>query len=141
ILVAVYFNFTVPAEENDMLRTEARILKSEMEFQRNFYSDMQNLKAMIDSLDIPGQNKSYQNSLINREIVDLQKKIPAKDSTYRYDMHMGIVQLYAELQSAKDKLHDLKDAENTIEEYKAELETTRTRLKERSRELDIALMQ
>ena len=138
ILIAVFYNFKVPAKENEMLRKAANTVRSETEFQRTFFDHMQHLKGMIDSLDIPGQNKSYQNSLINREIVDLQKKIPAKDSTYRYDMHMGIIQLYAELQAAKDKLHGLEDAENTIQEYKTELETTRADLKEVRRELTIA---
>ncbi|MDB2606704.1 type VI secretion system transmembrane protein TssO [Zobellia sp.] len=137
IQAAVYFNYKVPTKENSLLREQASTVKGEMEFQKKFFGKMQGLKRMIDSLDIPGQNTSYQNSLISAQIVELQNGIPVKDSTYLYDMHMSIVQLYVELQTAKDKLHDLKDAEETIKEYKTALESSNEELKEVRRELSI----
>lgn len=135
IVVAVYFNFKIPAKENKLLRERAEVIKGEMAFQSKFYDEMQSLKAMIDSLDTPGQNSSYQNTLISTQIVDLQNRIPTKDSTYLYDMHHSIIQLYVELQTAKDKLHALRNAEGTIEEYKTALETCREDLKQMEREL------
>ncbi|WP_289040540.1 type VI secretion system TssO [uncultured Zobellia sp.] len=137
ILAAVYFNFKVPEKENALLRAQASIVQSEIKFQKGFFNEMQSLKRMIDSLDLPGQNASYQNSLISAKIVELQNEIPVKDSTYLYDMHMSIVQLYVELQTAKDKVNELRDAEGTIKEYKEELEICRTDLKHVERELSI----
>ncbi|MUH34704.1 hypothetical protein D9O36_02515 [Zobellia amurskyensis] len=137
ILGAVYFNFKVPEKENMLLREQASIVEGEIKFQKGFFGEMQGLKRMIDSLDLPGQNASYQNSLISAEIVNLQNEIPVKDSTYLYDMHMSIVQLYVELQTAKGKLNELRDAEGTIKEYKSELEACREDLKHVERELSI----
>ena len=137
VVIAVYFNFRVPAKENELLREQAKLVKSEMEFQNGFFNEMQNIKGMIDSLDVPGQNTAYQKSLISAKLVDLQKTIPTKDSTYLYDMHTSIVDLYVELQSAKDKLHALRDAEGTIEEYKEALDKCNQYLKEAERELRV----
>ena len=137
ILAAVYFNFKVPAKENALLREQASIISVGREFQSGFFDDMKGLKGLIDSMDIEGQNRPYQNSLISARIVDLQKDIPAKDSTYLYDMHMEVIQLYVELQTAKDKLLQLKDAETTIKEYKSALDGCKEDLKQMERELFI----
>lgn len=137
ILAAVYFNFKVPAKENTLLRTQASIFESGMNFQSGFFNEMKSLKGLIDSMDIVGQNSAYQRNLIGEKIVKLEKTIPPKDSTYLYDMHMDVIELYSELQMAKDKLLELKDAESTIEEYKIALEECREDLKQRDRELYI----
>jgi len=138
ILVAVYFNFKVPKKENNLLKTQVRVVKKEMVFQNKFFKEMKSIKGMIDSLDVPGQNVSFQTSLINTKLVDLQKGIPTKDSTYKYDMYTSIVELYAELQNAKDELRSLTDAKSTIEEYKDVLDKCREDLKQAERDLFIA---
>ena len=138
IVVAVYFNFKIPEKENKLLREQAKVIDKEMEYQSNFFAEMRILKEMIDSLDVPGQNMSYQNSLISTQIVDLQKNIPPKGSSHVYDMHMAIIQLYVELQTATDKLHSLRDAEGTIAEYKEAYENCKEDLIEADRELYIA---
>ena len=138
VLIAVYFNFKVPKKENKLLKTQVRIVKKEMEYQNNFFSEMKSIKSMIDSLDIPGQNVSFQTKLINTKLVDLQKAIPTKDSTYKYDMYTSIVELYVELQNTKDELRSLSDSKSTIEEYKDALDKCRDDLKQAERDLFIA---
>ena len=97
---------------------------------------MEGVQKMIDSLDVPGQNTAFQKRLINDKLIELKNTIPTMDDdTHLYDMHMTIIDLYAELQMAKDKLHALRDAESMIEEYKDALETCRRDLKEAEREL------
>ena len=135
ILAAFYFDFKVPAKENETLRKEYASHITEKTFQNGFYDEMKGLKQMIDSLDIPGQNVSYQNQLISAEIVDIQNKIPVTNA--HYDMNMSIIQLYVELQTAKEKLNELRDAEGIIQEYKAELDKCREELKHLERELSI----
>lgn len=135
IMALVFFNFRVPKKENSLLKTQAKSIKKEMEFQNDFSKKMKILRNMIDSLDIPGQNISFQKSLINSRLVDLQKTIPTKDSTYRYDMYTGIVKIYSDFVESKDKLRDLKEAESTIAEYKDELESCRKNLTESERNL------
>ncbi|WP_209405176.1 type VI secretion system TssO [Pseudozobellia sp. WGM2] len=138
ILAAVYFNFKVPMVENELLRKEISLFEGEKNFQRNFYGEMKDLKGLIDSMDIEGQNISFQNSLINDKIVNLQKRIPVKDSTYMYDMHIDVTELYAELQLVKGKLLKLKGAESTIEEYKTALDQCSQDLEQKGRDLFIA---
>lgn len=137
IVAAVFFNYRVPSKENALLREQSKVIESEMEFQSGFFNEMGHVKRMIDSLDVPGQNTAYQKNLISSKLVELQKTIPTKDSTYLYDMHMTIIELYVELQSAKDKLHALRDAEGTIAEYKEALDKCNQYLKEAERELRI----
>lgn len=137
IMAAVFFNFRVPQKENSLLKERAKNMEREMKLQSEFSEDMQGVKAMIDSLDIPGQNVSFINTLIGRKLADLQSSIPRKDSTYRYDMYSGIVETLVELQSAKKELHGLSDAQSKIEEYKAALEKARSDLEQTKRDLDI----
>ena len=137
VVTAVYFNFKVPNKENQILKAQALNIKKEMDFQNNFNKEMSTVKNMIDSMDVPGQNISYQNSLISTKLVDMQKMIPTKDSTYRYDMYTNIVGLYIELQETKDRLRSLEDAESTIQEYKEAFEKCKDDYKEVERELYI----
>jgi len=138
ILFAVYFNFKVPNKENSLLKAEVKSVESEMEFQKNFSKEMESIKHMIDSLDVPGQNLPYENSLISTKLVDLQKTIPTKDSTFRYDMYNNIIATYVDLQKSEGELISLNDAKNTIEKYKIELEKCRTELTQTKRDLFIA---
>ena len=61
--------------------------------------------------------ENFLKSQINDKLVVLQNTIPTQDDTPNvYDMHATIVNLYVELTAAKDKLHELRDAEETIDE-------------------------
>ena len=138
IVAAVFFTYKVPTKENALLREQSQVIDTAMEFQGGFFNEMKSVKKMIDSLDVPGQNTAYQKSLISNKLVELQNTIPRKDDdTHLYDLHTTIIDLYVELQTAKDKLHALRDAEGTIAEYKDALETCRRDLKEAERELRI----
>lgn len=137
IVAAVYFNFKVPAKENDLLREQTKVVKEEMAFQSNFFSEMQEVKAMIDSLDVPGANVVFGSSQISDKLVEMQKSLPTKDSTYLYDMHMSIVDTYVELMDNKQRLRSLRDAEGEIEQYKVALKDCNTYLKQAERELRI----
>ena len=136
IMAAVFFTYRVPTKENALLREQSKVIDTAMEFQSGFFNEMEGVQKMIDSLDVPGQNTAFQKRLINDKLIELKNTIPTMDDdTHLYDMHMTIIDLYAELQMAKDKLHALRDAESMIEEYKDALETCRRDLKEAEREL------
>ena len=76
------------------------------------------VKSLFDSLEVAGSNRTFNNSLISSKLVEMQKSIPTKDSTFRYDMYTRIVDLQVELQNTKKNLHELRDAEEKIKEYK-----------------------
>lgn len=122
IMVAVFFNFKVPTKENQLLKEQEKGIKKERTFQKEFSNEMTHVKVLLDSLDAPGTNRTYINSLISKKLVDLQGIIPTKDSTYNYNMYTRIVSLHVEIQEAKSRLNSLKDTESTIQEYKKTLE-------------------
>ncbi len=136
IVVAIFFTFKVPSKENKSLREKALIIEKEMSFQNDFYNEMTGIKNLIDSLDrIEPSRSNYLNTIINRKIVDLQKIIPTKDASYRYDYYMDITYLYLELLEGKDRLRSLNDTENLIDELKTEYEKCKDNLKLAEREL------
>lgn len=138
LITAIFFTFKVPVKENNLLKDQAKRIKKELEFQGDFYTRMNKVKNMLDSLDVPGQNVSYLNQLIGKDLAEMQKSIPRKDSTYKYDMYTNVVDLYVQIQDMKNKLHKLKDAESTIEEYKVTLDKCEQDFKQLERDLIIA---
>ena len=138
MLVAVFFNFRIPKEENAILTEKIKSVDLEMKYQENFSKEMKIVKNMIDSLDVPGAQVSYQNELITKRLAKLQNAVPTKDSTFKYDMYTDIVRLYVELQDAKKELRSLTDAKSTIQEYKDALDKCRCELKQTECDLYIA---
>ncbi len=134
IVTAVYFNYKVPAKENALLKDQAKLIKSDKEFQSGFFDEMQSIKRMMDSLD--GVNsRGFLDQELSSQLVDLKQKIPTKDSTYLYDMHQSIIELYVELHDAKKELHALSDAQETIERYETIIQQCRAELKQAERDL------
>lgn len=138
IICAIYYDFKIPKKENELLKSQVELSKFETDFQRRFFKNMKSINVMLDSLDIPGQNLSYQNSLISAKLVELKKSIPTKDSTFKYDMYSNIINLFVELQDLKSEILAMGDSKNTIEEYKAALDRCRADLKQTERDLYIA---
>ncbi len=138
IIVTIFFTFQIPKKENSLLKEDLRSVQKERTFQEDFYLEMSRVKNMIDSLDVPGQNFSYQNSLISDNLVDLQELIPTSDNNINYDLYKKIVTTLIELQESKKRLKGLGDAENTIQDYKTALEKCKEDYKEVERDLDIA---
>ncbi|NVJ89048.1 MAG: hypothetical protein HWD82_06370 [Flavobacteriaceae bacterium] len=138
IVCAIYYDFKIPKKENELFKSKIELSKFETDFQRRFFNNMKSINVMLDSLDIPGQNLSYQNSLISAKLVELKKSIPTKDSTFKYDMYSNIINLFVELQTLKSEVVAMSDSKRAIEEYKAALDRCRTDLKQTERDLYIA---
>lgn len=137
IVVALFFDFKImPFKENKVLREQAAQIEKEIQFQEGFSEDIKMLKGMVDSLDIPGQNRAFMNSMLSAQIVKLQEKIPVKDSTYRYDMYNNIIWSFAEIQKLKEQVASYADVEERISQYKEELEKCRDELSEEKRTVD-----
>ncbi len=137
IVTAFFFDFKLmPFKENKVLRLQALEIEKEIEFQENFSEDIIKIRGMVDSLDIPGQNRAFLNSMLSAQIVKLQETIPIKDSTYRYDMYNNIIWSFAEIQKLKEQVHSYAEVDERIEEYKDELEKCRDDLQEEKRTVD-----
>jgi hypothetical protein len=135
IVAAVYFNFKVPSKENHLLRAESKLISSDKDFQNRFYLDMEKVKGMIDSLDVPGAQVGYESELISKKLVKMQTSLPTKDSTYLYDMHFSIVQMYLEMAENKKTLLSLSETESDIEYYKEAIISIRNDLNAATRDL------
>ena len=137
IVAALFFDFNrVPLKENKVLRERAVAIEKEMKFQGEFSNEINNVRSLIDSLDVPGQNLPHINSLITSKIVDIQKSLPKEDSTYRYEMYTNMVQTYVDIQQMKGKLLQYEDIDKTLEEYKEEIDRLRDELNQANRNLD-----
>lgn len=137
IVVALFFDFDrLPLKENELLRERKAMAEKEMEYQEEFSGSMEEIKALIDSLDVPGQNILYISQLVNSKIVDLQRTIPVEDSTYRYDMYNNIINSYLELKEMKTKLTEYGEVDKRLKEYEEELDRVREELNIANRNLD-----
>ena len=136
VLVAAFFDFNrLPFKENNILRDKVSSVEKERIYQESFSVKSNEIKALIDSLDAPGQNIQYFNALINSKIVELQESIPEKDSTSNYDMYVNSVQSYVDIQELKTKLKSYDGVDAKLEEYKGELDRVTTKYNEAQRYL------
>ncbi len=133
-LLAFYFDFnTLPFKENKILKERIIQVKKEEQFQKAFSRKAFEIDKLIDSLDTPGINLQYFNALINDKIVDLQKSIPARDSTSNYELYVNSVQSYVDIQELKTKLKNFDDTDRKLLEYAEEVERLGAELDKKDR--------
>lgn len=136
IVVAAFFDFNrLPFKENSILRNKVVIADKELIYQKEFSKKSYEIKALIDSLDTPGQNIQYFNALINSKIVELQESIPEKDSTNNYEMYVNSLQSYVDIQELKTKLKSYDGVDAKLVEYRSELDRITTKYNEAQRYL------
>ena len=136
VITAVFFDFNrLPFKENSILKERILQVKKEEAFQLKFSKGAEEINALLDSLDRPGQNVQYFNALINDKIVDLQKGIPAKDSTAYYSMYVNYVKSFVDIQELKGKLKSFENADVRLQEYSQEVERLGAELDKKNRYL------
>ena len=136
ILFAAFFDFNrLPLKENSILKNKVSIAEKELVYQKEFSEKSEEIKSLIDSLDTPGQNLQYFNALINSKIVELQKSIPAKDSTNNYDIYVNSVQSYVDIQELKTKLKSYDGVDAKLKDYQQELDRITNKYDEAQRYL------
>lgn len=135
-ILAAFFDFNrLPFKENKILKERIIQVEKEEKFQSKFSKGSKEINALLDSLDRPGQNVQYFNALINDKIVDLQKSIPAKDSTAYYNMYVNYVQSFVDIQELKAKLKTFENADTRLQEYAQEVERLSAELDKKDRYL------
>lgn len=136
VILAIFFDFNrLPFKENSLLKERIIQVEKEEIFQSKFSKGAKEINALIDSLDKPGQNVQYFNALINDKIVDLQKSIPAKDSTAYYDMYVNYVQSFVDIQELKTKLKTFDKVDVRLQEYAQEVDRLGAELDKKDRYL------
>ncbi len=137
IVVAVFFGFRVPARENAMFRERNEQILYKEGMARGFAEQMEEIKSLLDSMDMPGINSDYMERLVSSELADLQSSLPVEDSTYRRKMYSNIIQTYLELKNAKSSLIQLSDVQGELDEYDDLIDRYKKDLDQAKRDLDI----
>lgn len=133
-VLAVFFNYQVPAKENDDLRKQLTSFRQEQAFQGDFLQRMEKVKNNLDSINLPNQNANYMDQVVAQDLVTMRNSIP-KESVTHYGLYNNIIQNLLSIQQGKQQMRGLQNAQQTIAELKEkiadlnrELETTRNEL-------------
>ncbi|MTI31960.1 type VI secretion system TssO [Xanthovirga aplysinae] len=136
IVFTIFFDFQLPWQQNQLLKTENDQISVEFDFQQAYKQKMFKAKDLLDSMNLPGQNSYYMEQLVGSELIEMQKSIP-EDSLLHDDMYDHIITLYTDMLEDKKTLRDLKDAELTISELKQNLEVYKIELESARSDLEV----
>lgn len=134
-VLAVFFNFQVPARENADLRKQLSSFREEQAFQGDFLQKMEKIKNNLDSINLPNQNANYMDQVIAQDLVNLRSSIP-KNAVSHYGLYNNIIQNLLSLQQSKQQLRGLQDAQQTIAELKEKISDINKELESARNELD-----
>ncbi|WP_143310206.1 type VI secretion system TssO [Chitinophaga vietnamensis] len=134
-VLAIFFNYQVPARENASLRKELSTFRQEQAFQAEFVQKMDKVKRNLDSINLPGQNANYMDQVIAASLADMRNSIP-KDVVTHFALYDNIVQNGLSLQQSKQQLRELQNAQQNIATLKEQVADLTSRLDAKSRDYD-----
>ncbi|MFY0254484.1 type VI secretion system TssO [Chitinophaga sp. 30R24] len=134
-VVAVFFNYQVPAQENIVLRKALNIFKEERAFQAKFSQQLHQVKHHLDSINLPNQNANYMDQVIAASLADMRNAIP-KEVVTHYGLYDDIVQNCLLLQQTKQQLRELQHVQQNIAGLKEQVADLNSKLESKSRDLD-----
>jgi peptidoglycan hydrolase CwlO-like protein len=123
-ILAIFFNFQVPARENVALRKQLSTFRQEQAFQADFLQKLEKVRNNLDSINLPNQNANY-----------IDQVIP-KDAVSHYGLYANIIQNCLLLQQSKQQLRGLQNAQQTIAELKEKIADINKELENARSELD-----
>jgi hypothetical protein len=136
IVAAVYFDFSIPSRENELLRERIRGYENQFYYQQQFINGMENTKVLIDSL---GKMEKF-NALLDREIarqLDVLKNPVYQDSSRYSRMNKDIFNIFYDYNELNKKLQQSKITAQQAENLKNELIRSRNELAEIQRSLEV----
>jgi len=137
IVLAFFYGVKLPVAENRMLRQKIQVVEAREEKDKLMLNEMQRIKGLLDTLDLPGVNTEYVQHIITGKLAEMERTLPQNDSTYRKKMYSNMIQTYLELKNAKQSLIKLKDMKTTLDEYTEMIEKYKMELEQAQRDLDI----
>ncbi|WP_296151303.1 type VI secretion system TssO [uncultured Flavobacterium sp.] len=114
IVFAIFFNFQLPKEENEHLRTENDLLKKEFEFQQQFSYKIDSAKQYIDSINAPGQDNFFQEQIALKKLAEMYSILP-KDTLKGKKMYSNVILTYKQLIDSKKQIRNLTYNEKTMD--------------------------
>lgn len=134
-VVAIFFNYQVPARENASLRKELSTFRQEQAFQAEFLQKLDKVKRNLDSINLPNQNANYMDQVIAASLADMRNSIP-KEAVTHYGLYDNVVQNCLSLQQTKQQLRELQNAQQNIAGLKEQVTDLNSKLESKSRDLD-----
>ncbi len=120
VIIAVFFNFHLPAREMKMLQSEVDVQRTQDVNQQKFVSRMQEAVVLIDSMDKKGVNFGQIDLLVNSKLQELSV-LQQKDNTIYGQMDKMIIDKLTDLQQAKRTLQDAGDNVNKLATAQSDL--------------------
>lgn len=134
---AVYINVQIPVEENEVLRSKYERLNKEIEFQTDFAKNIQEVKAILDSINQSGQNVMYLEQVVSTKLAGVKESVPESDSLRQQRLYDYVIQAMLALQESKRMLRDSRESQNLIGDYQQNIERYKEALEQSRRDLDI----
>ncbi|MFT4023897.1 MAG: type VI secretion system TssO [Flavihumibacter sp.] len=136
IVSAVYFNTRIPKKDNELLRKKVNTYQISAMAQERFVQNMEEARNMIDSLGRPGANTVYLNQQIAARIRELNQ-LQYKDSSMYSRLNKSVLDVFLRYQELTNKVVQMGDLPQQLEEYKAKYEQTQRDLDNARRDLDV----
>ncbi|HVI48595.1 MAG TPA: type VI secretion system TssO [Chitinophaga sp.] len=133
-VLAVFFNYQVPARENAALRKELSTFRQEQAFQAEFLQKLDKVRHNLDSINTPNQNASYIENVVAAVLLDMRNSIP-KDVTH-YGFYDNVINNCLSLLQSKQQLREAQNSQQTIANLKEQVASLTSKLDITSRELD-----
>lgn len=138
ITTAVYFDFTVPLKENEILKEKAEKANLQAMAQEKFTSSMIQAKAFIDSMGKPGVNVKYIGDQVTDRLRDLTNMHIA-DSSLQGSMNKVIIDVFLDYNRLKADMINLSDAQSQIADLSSKNDQLMRERDQLRRDLDLYL--
>lgn len=103
IVAAIFFGYQVPFQQNKKLQEQMAIVEKERAFGRQFFTQLSDTKALLDSVNKPG----VQSELIDGQIDSKLQQLTAlvdKDSVSEKRLYQEIIKTYFEIKDDKKRI-------------------------------------
>jgi Type VI secretion system, TssO len=136
VVSAVYFDTRIPAKDNAIMKEQIGAYKTQALAQEKFVRNMDEAKALIDSLTRPGSNSVYLNQQIAAKIRELAQ-LQYKDSSMYSRLNKNVLDVFLRYQEATNKAASVGDLPRQLDDYRGKYEQAQRDLDNTRRDLDV----
>lgn len=136
VVSAVYFDTRIPAKDNAIMKEQIGAYKTQALAQERFVRNMDEAKALIDSLTRPGSNSVYLNQQIAAKIRELAQ-LQYKDSSMYSRLNKNVLDVFLRYQEATNKAASVGDLPRQLDDYRGKYEQAQRDLDNTRRDLDV----
>jgi len=127
-ITAIFFNYKLPLKENEVLKAENEKMLVQMNYQKKFSNEFENITKLIDSMQKNPERFTYIESTISNKLGELGKEIP-QDTTGSKFYERVILNVQDLVSTKKITLKD-NDSQSTITQLTNEKKELEKELKD-----------